>query len=151
RVIDPEIAPNPRRRASELFCRRATNPLLAEMCSQLTQFATYPVRDVVMLTGALARLPKHTTVSSQPDFSPWRRCFPATVPCASTSPACPCSGANSLRFGWPSAELRFGLPAEPAPATTGPRTPLPRLTAEATQSFAGSAHSAHSPEPTSPR
>src|SRR5882762_1248267 len=134
--------------SSKVTCKLPRRPRPSRHGNVLT---TDLVRDVVMLTGALGRPPKHTIVSSQPDFSPSRRSFPTTLPCGSTSPACPCSCANSLRFGLPSAELRCGLPAEPAPATTGRRTPLPRLTVQATQSFAGSAHSAHSPEPTSPR
>src|ERR1700730_16621476 len=115
------------------------------------QGSTFPlVSYVITLTDASESRPKHAAVPSQQGSSPWRRSFPATVPCPSTSLNCSGSCANSLRLGWPSAELRFGLPAKPVTATVGPRTPSLRLTLQDTRSFADSAHSAQVRAPSSP-
>ena len=104
-----------------------------------------------MLTDASGSPPKRAGVPSQPDFSPMRRSVPTAAPCSSTSPACSCSCAKSLRFGWPFAEMRFALPAKLASGTTGRGRPSPRPTLQATRFSAGSAHSAQTPEPSSQR
>src|SRR5450432_2096008 len=104
------------------------------------------VRDVIMLTDASESLPKLSASSRPPELLLWRRSFPMTAPCLSTSPLCSYSCANSLHFASPFAEPQFGLPARLATATIGQHTLLPPPTVQATRSFADSAHSARLPE-----
>src|SRR5205085_12008707 len=107
-------------------------------------------RQAVTLIPAPQPLPQHAAVSTLPSLSPCRRPSAMTSPCPSILPVPPCSCSNSPRFGFLFVELRFCPTTGLATGTIGPHRPSPRSVLPATQSFAGSAHSVHSPGPPLP-